>query len=460
MGRLPKCLNCKTDNHLDRKTCKRCDQALFSDEGQICNSCQSLNGPFAEKCRSCGHDFKNSIVGNIQILLQGGDSKDANKVKEFKEKLQTSYLYSNNTFAGKSFSIFEKNNNIEFYFADQCYILKNIEELSDLFNKNLYEIPKFIKTNAYIYFKPIFLKYNKYPDIQLLSHNLENEDVLLTFKNKNNQLASLLFLPIFENEIEAYIDEIVKTCEISDSYLNATKDDDPIEILIDMFHEYQYRYELINKKEDTYMYRIGNKTIYVKSNCLKETLTIDYLNQTIVLTKEDFLFLSILLLNWMINCHRSSMMIDERILNLPLRTVRQISYSTPFNESQVYLFPEVLNLIIEVKTQHILNIKFKEVSIEENIPIHPNMERSIFENMMTTYIRFSNDNKIMKNIKMIEDSTKNHLSVSQVAADSCYVHVNTNHVLMSSIYITKYTSFDEIIEFIKKINFIEQIIEN
>lgn len=475
---MPKCSNCKVDNHLDRKTCKSCGQAIFSDEGQSCAYCHSVSGPFAKFCRSCGREFKQEvshdikkevshstrrdIKGNIQMVLQGDhlrdwDSKD--EVEIFKKRLKRSYLYKDKLFGGMDFSISKINNKLILRLNEMSYSLTDLDELENIFDVTVYRIPKYIKDNAYEIFKPLFRKYNNHSNLELLSSNLGNEDVLLTFKNQNNQLASMMFLPIFEDEIEKYINKVEETCSISSSYLDEDSNADLINSLTEMFETYHYNYRLIEKKEHKYTYKIGNKTISIISDSLNETLTINYLKHTMCVVKEEFRFLSILLVNWMMNSYRSNQSIHERLLSSPFESTQISGHFYRNNKKKNFYSSKYPNVYIEVPTENIINFRFKNIALEIQEPIFPNMDDKVFEKLINKYLLFSTNTEIFKLIKVIEDSTSNHMSISDVSLNSCNLSISTTHVVLSSIYLTKNTTFDEVIDFIQKINFVEQLIE-
>lgn len=465
---LPICKVCKANNHSFTKICKKCGQALIIEEGQQCQSCNHINGPFAKNCRSCNRPLKDEKSSTV--LSKTTDDQNS-KLTLFQNALEKSYLYKDDLFAGLPYRTTIKGELIHFHLGDITYEFRDIKELKEIFNLNNNEIPILIKKNIVKLFKPMMDKYVSNKRLVLLDTNLGHDEFLMTFSNENGQLAGTFYLPVFENQILSYLDLVLETCEISNTYLdmfeietNNPKIDDDTQIYNDIFNKllketfdyHNYKYKLIESNTKSRTYRIGNKLIQIDADIRKKILIYTYLNQSLEIHEDESLFTSILLTNWIINSKNNTYTIDERMKRYSIQNLHlEINFD---NEQEIYCSNKIIGLSFTVVSLNTIVINFPHIKLFAVEPIYPNMDNGEFELLINRYISFSNNSSVIHKIRMIEDSTEKRISIKTLIDSGCVLDIYSNNSLLTSIVISSETSDEDIYKCIEKINFLEQIV--
>ncbi len=472
---------CESDNHLFRKTCKKCGHALNIEEGNKCAVCNQLNGPFAKKCRACNTEL-NSHTYEHEVDKKKKDSsyvhtkKREQKVQQFHDLLKTSYLHKDNLFVGISYEISLNQDLIVFKLAEVTYKFEEINDLKYIFNMKYNQIPQSIKDNIVTIFKPMMNKYVRQNEVSLLNNNLGFENFLMTFVNKDGQLAGATHLPIFENELLHYFNLILETCKSSDSHIDMYEsevssfeqsrqsEDFEYDSMFDKFEEetlvyHDYVYKLIQKDKENRTYRIGSKLVHIKVNIIEKTFTFTYLNQSLVITDDESPFTSILLINWMMNHKIITTTLEDQLNKYSSDTHKFKVEKSPDYDAKTYSSLTINGFSITPLGLNTILINFPLISAHIVEPIHPKMEYLDFKFLIDLYTSFAANNLILQQIRMIEDSTERRVSIHRIINDSCIINVRSKNTIMSDIILSPSTTNEHVLKFIDKINFIDQVIK-
>lgn len=463
---MPICSKCNTNNNIERKTCKKCGQAIIREEGSACSFCRTINGPFAKMCRNCGKNL-NKVTNNYsKNSNQDNNNSDNSELKKFYELLKSSYLYNsqNNTFAEENFTLHVSGGVFTFTIRNFCFSFKKPSELIDIFNMNIHSIPDFIKEKASKLIRPIFEKYNLGSNVKLLDTTFGYENVMLAFANEKGQLAATMNLPIYEYEIEPLLQELSEFCNTSNRYISMY-DNELFGMFLETMDYHYYRYEFIKGNGKEFIYKIGDKTVTIRVSEDSESLKINHLNKNLTLTKSDKEFISVIFSNWMFNNVIDSMTIGERMKQFFNETTGVLQKMKGFlnknNYTTHYSLTEHDNLILNILSENIIKFSFKELNATVIEPIPPNMPYEDFNFLLERYIGLSKNEGLIQFLKKIESSTKNKIFIEDVSASSCKVFVETpKNTILTSMVLNKDTTFIEITKFINKINFLEQFIES
>lgn len=68
---MPKCINCNTENSIDRTYCKVCNAHLVQEEGYVCPGCNTDISEFTQECPTCGLTFSR----NFKTLKKPSEDK-------------------------------------------------------------------------------------------------------------------------------------------------------------------------------------------------------------------------------------------------------------------------------------------------------------------------------------------------------------------------------------------------
>lgn len=454
---MPKCLKCNTNNSIGRKTCKSCGQALIIEVGKACKVCGSINGPFAKKCKKCSEILKKV---STKKELNGFNNEQTN---EFYGLLKSSYLYNHekNTFAEEEFTVSFTESGIYFTLKEVIYEFENAEDFNYIFHLEVQDIPDFIKNNASRLIKPLFRRYGDKYKIRVLEDTLGLEEFVLVYANKEGKLVGTRHLPISEHEIEELASQIVESCEESKTYLCMYENEMFVE-LIDTMARFNYRYEHMGGNGKEFIYKIGDKNITIEIFNDGESLKLMYLNKALILTKSDREFISIILINWMLNIVIEPMTLTERMKQYFSGSTGILEkWKNYFNKNLFtshYTLTEDENLVLNVVSENLIRFTFKEFKTNITQSIHPNMPYLEFEKILESYIELAKNKDFMQYIKLIEDSTKHSLDITDVSTSGCKIYVHTKSTLLSTFILNADTTYIEVTQFINKINFLEQII--